>query len=113
MIAGDAFLLHQALGNLIDNSIDFSPASSTIKVFAEVQEEQARIMIEDQGPGIPDYAMDKIFTKFFSLKRPDSGRKSTGLGLNFVMEVAALHNGTITLENLGSSGTRATLTLPV
>ena len=70
-------------------------------------------MIEDHGPGIPDYARDKVFDKFFSLQRPDSGKKSTGLGLNFVREVAILHNGTVTLENRPDQGARATLTLPV
>jgi two-component system sensor histidine kinase CreC len=71
------------------------------------------LIIEDCGAGIPEYALEKIFEKFFSLQRPDSGKKSTGLGLNFVREVAILHNGTITLENREDQGVQATLTLPV
>jgi two-component system sensor histidine kinase CreC len=51
--------------------------------------------------------------RFFSLHRPDSGKKSTGLGLNFVKEVATLHNGEIKLEKLPDRGVRAVLTLPV
>jgi two-component system sensor histidine kinase CreC len=70
-------------------------------------------MIEDRGPGIPDYARDKVFDKFFSLQRPDSGKKSTGLGLNFVREVTILHNGTVALENRPEKGALATLSLPV
>lgn len=54
-------------------------------------------------------ARDKIFDKFFSLQRPGTGKKSTGLGLNFVREVAALHHGEITLENREPGGTRAKL----
>jgi two-component system sensor histidine kinase CreC len=72
-----------------------------------------RLSIADSGPGIPDYAKDKIFEKFFSLQRPDTGKKSTGLGLNFVKEVAELHFGSISLENLQQGGVKATLTLPV
>ena len=72
-----------------------------------------QFIVDDHGSGIPDYAIDKIFDKFFSLQRPDSGKKSTGLGLNFVKEVVILHKGDITLENRPEKGVRATLTLPL
>jgi two-component system sensor histidine kinase CreC len=55
----------------------------------------------------------KVFDKFFSLQRPDSGEKSTGLGLNFVKEVATLHGGDIVLENREPQGVQAHLTLPI
>ena len=51
--------------------------------------------------------MLKIFNKFFSLNRPDSDKKSTGLGLNFVQEVAELHRGKVYLENQPEGGVRA------
>jgi two-component system, OmpR family, sensor histidine kinase CreC len=70
------------------------------------------LAIDDDGPGIPDFAKEKVFDKFFSLERPDTGRKSTGLGLNFVREVAHLHGGEIRLENREAQGLRATLQLP-
>jgi two-component system sensor histidine kinase CreC len=54
-----------------------------------------------------------VFDKFFSLQRPDTGRKSTGLGLNLVREVAVLHKGEIRLANLPEIGLRAILSLPV
>jgi two-component system sensor histidine kinase CreC len=53
-----------------------------------------------------------VFEKFFSLERPDTGRKSTGLGLNFVSEVASLHGGSVEVSNLPEGGLRARLTLP-
>ena len=71
------------------------------------------VIVEDCGPGIPDYAKERVFDKFFSLQRLDTGRKSTGLGLNLVKEVAVLHKGKIRLENLPEIGLRATLSLPV
>jgi two-component system sensor histidine kinase CreC len=113
MVHGDSFLLHQALANLIQNAIDFSPADSQIKLFGQVADRMLNIIVEDSGTGIPDFAMTKVFDKFFSLQRPDSGGKSTGLGLNFVKEVAILHNGDIKLENRPRKGLRATLTLPL
>jgi two-component system sensor histidine kinase CreC len=113
MIQGDSFLLHQALANLIQNAIDFSPVNSQIKLLVQAQDRKLNIIVEDNGSGIPDFAITKIFDKFFSLQRPDSGEKSTGLGLNFVKEVAILHNGDITLENRPQKGVCATLTLPL
>ena len=69
--------------------------------------------VRDQGPGIPDYAEDKVFEKFYSLARPHSRKKSTGLGLAFVKEIAALHHGRVTLTNAGDGGAVATLSLPL
>ena len=63
-------------------------------VGAEVAGDRVHLSVTDNGPGIPDFALDRIFDRFYSLARPDTGRKSTGLGLNFVREVARSHNGT-------------------
>ncbi|MCK5784425.1 MAG: hypothetical protein KAH06_08255, partial [Desulfobacterales bacterium] len=112
-VKGDSFLLNQAVSNLVQNAIDFSPALSSIAIACQSDGKIIRLAISDTGPGIPDYAKDKIFDKFFSLQRPDTGKKSTGLGLNFVKEVAELHFGSIKLENQKKGGVKATLTLPV
>ncbi len=113
VVRGDSFLLHQAVSNLIQNAIDFSSASSSIRLSARVEGSLLTFDIEDHGDGIPEFAIQKIFDKFFSLQRPDSGEKSTGLGLNFVKEVAHLHGGDIVLENRDTRGVRASLTLPI
>jgi two-component system sensor histidine kinase CreC len=113
-VRGDPFLLHQAVSNLLQNAIDFSPPGGRIDLKAADDGGGALIFtVDDQGPGIPDYAREKIFQKFFSLQRPDTGQKSTGLGLNFVREVASLHSGSIRLENLPAAGLRASLSLPI
>jgi two-component system sensor histidine kinase CreC len=112
LVKGDRFLLHQALSNLVQNAIDFSPPGSQIKLIGRVEISKFYITVEDSGSGIPDYATAKIFDKFFSLRRPDNGKKSTGLGLNFVKEVAILHNGEIKLENRTQRGVQATLMIP-
>ena len=72
-----------------------------------------RFTIEDQGPGVPDYALPRVFERFYSLPRPGTARKSTGLGLALVREIAHLHYGEATLENRPEGGARAVLTLPV
>jgi two-component system sensor histidine kinase CreC len=71
-----------------------------------------RVSIEDAGPGIPDYARERVFERFYSLTRPDTGQKSTGLGLNLVREIATLHHGEIRLDNREQGGLRAVLLLP-
>jgi two-component system sensor histidine kinase CreC len=113
LIEGDAFLLYQAISNLFQNAIDFSPAGSRIELLGQREGERFRFSVRDYGQGIPDYAKARVFEKFFSLQRPDTGRKSTGLGLNFVREVATLHQGEVTLENCLEGGVSATLTLPL
>ena len=113
VVRGDSFLLNQAIANLIQNAIDFSDELSPIDISCRSDGKIIRLSITDTGPGIPDYARGKIFDKFFSLQRPDTGKKSTGLGLNFVREVAELHFGSVTIENRGTGGVIATLTLPV
>ena len=112
MVMGDGFLLHRALSNLIQNAIDFSPAGSLITLRARIEVSRLIFSVEDRGAGIPGFASQKVFDKFFSLQRPDSGEKSTGLGLNFVKEVATLHGGDVVLENRDAKGVRASLTLP-
>ena len=64
----------------------------------------------DNGCGIPDYALERIFERFYSLPRED-GHKSSGLGLAFVREVARLHHGDINLHNRPEGGVVATLRL--
>lgn len=112
VVVGDPFLLKQAVSNLLNNAVDFSSRGDAIIIRSEIDQRQLTLMIEDNGPGIPDFAREKIFDKFFSLRRPDSGKKSTGLGLTFVREVAGLHQGSVVLENLPESGVRASLSLP-
>jgi two-component system sensor histidine kinase CreC len=112
-VRGDHFLLHQALSNLLQNAVDFSLQGSEIDIETDHNGKYLYFSVSDSGPGVPDYAREKVFDKFFSLQRPDGGRKSTGLGLNFVREVALLHAGDIRLENRATAGTRAVLSLPV
>lgn len=111
MVSGDSFLLHRAISNLVQNAVDFSETHGQIELAVKTDGQGLDLVVEDKGPGIPEYALDKVFDKFFSLQRPDTGRKSTGLGLNFVTEVAMLHNGDVQLENRTSGGARAVLRL--
>ncbi|TWO70615.1 two-component system sensor histidine kinase CreC [Caenimonas sedimenti] len=111
-VEGDTFLLRRAVGNLLDNAIDFAPEGSEVRVHLDATDASANIRIEDDGPGIPGYAQSHLFEKFYSLPRPRTGRKSTGLGLSFVRQIATLHRGKAALENGKEGGAVATLSLP-
>jgi two-component system sensor histidine kinase CreC len=110
---GDAFLLGQAINNLLDNAIDFSPGAGEIHLCLERDSGQAVLKVRDQGEGVPDYALGQIFTRFYSLPRPGTGRKGTGLGLPFVREVARLHGGDAGLRNHPEGGAQAILEIPL
>lgn len=112
-ITGDSVLLEQAIANLLDNAIEFSPSGSSITIRANVDDDNYHIRIDDNGPGIPEYAKEKIFERFYSLPRPDSQQRSTGLGLSFVNEVMKLHKGKTKLENRSEQGTSASISWPV
>lgn len=109
---GEPFLLRQALANLLDNAIDFSPEGGTINISLSTESGRHRLSVRDHGAGIPDYAMPRVFERFYSLARSGTQRKSTGLGLPFVREVALLHGGDIELTNHPDGGVEATLVLP-
>ncbi|EKN3559972.1 TPA: two-component system sensor histidine kinase CreC [Yersinia enterocolitica] len=111
-LTGDGLLLSQALTNLIDNALDFTPSGGEVTVRGTRQAGEYLITVEDTGSGIPDYAQEKIFDRFYSLARANSP-KSTGLGLNFVREVAAIHQGNVSLENRQPHGVCAHLILPL
>jgi two-component system sensor histidine kinase CreC len=112
-VMGETFLLRQALANLLDNAIDFSPDGSRITLSLTTAAGKHTLSVCDQGAGIPDYALPRVFERFYSLARPGTQRKSSGLGLPFVKEVAALHGGEVRLSNLPDGGVEARLSLPV
>jgi len=112
-LVGERFLLRQAIDNLLQNALDFSPDGGCVRLAAQIDQGWICLWVEDQGPGVPEYALPRVFERFYSLARPSTGRKSTGLGLSFVREVALLHGGTITLTNRPEGGARAELRLPV
>ncbi|VVO38592.1 Sensor protein CreC [Pseudomonas fluorescens] len=110
-LIGEPFLLRQALGNLLDNALDFTPVQGVLRFTAERIGEQVEFKLFNQAEPIPDYALPRLSERFYSLPRPDSGRKSTGLGLNFVEEVVKLHGGSLTVGNV-VGGVQVSLRLP-
>ncbi|MEO7115809.1 MAG: two-component system sensor histidine kinase CreC [Caldimonas sp.] len=112
VVSGDGFLLHRALANLVDNALDFSPRGGRVTIEVIGHARSCDLVVRDAGPGIPEFAEGKVFEKFYSLARPSTAKKSTGLGLSFVKEIVDLHRGRATLKNQAGGGAVATLSLP-
>jgi two-component system sensor histidine kinase CreC len=108
---GEAFLLRQALANLLDNALGFTPPGGLIRFSGEARDGQIELLLFNQAEPIPDYALARLCERFYSLPRPGSGRKSTGLGLNFVAEVMQLHGGALQIANT-AGGVQVRLVLP-
>jgi signal transduction histidine kinase len=106
---GDRDLLQQAIANLLDNAIKFSPAGGRIALSADAADRQVRISVTDQGPGIPEADRVRATERFF---RGEQARHTpgSGLGLALVQAVATLHEGALLLED-AQPGLRATIML--
>ena len=98
-VMGEAFWLEQAISNVLDNAIEFTPQGNSITVNLSQHQQQVTLIIKNQGQAIPDYALPRVFERYYSLPRPDSQHKSTGLGLTLVQEVMALHQGQVSIHN--------------
>ena len=112
VVEGDPFLLRQAIANLVENAVSFSPAAGKVEVDVSRDAGRCFVRVVDSGPGVPDYALPHVFERFYSLPRPDGGSRSSGLGLPFVAQVAALHGGGVALRGREGGGTVAELSLP-
>src|SRR4051794_29647388 len=107
---GDRELIQQAVANLLDNAIKFSPAGGSIRLAGERAPEGLRITVTDQGPGIPQEDVARATERFY---RGETARNTPGfgLGLTLVRAVAQLHGGSLQLEN-ANPGLRAILFVP-
>jgi two-component system phosphate regulon sensor histidine kinase PhoR len=98
-------LIVQALINLLDNGIKYSPRNSKLSLEASADSEELRFTVTDQGPGIPPEHLDRIFERFYRVDRSRSHDPGgTGLGLAIVRHIALLHRGTAEAESHAGEG---------
>jgi signal transduction histidine kinase len=98
LVAGDRDLLFQALANLLDNAIKYSPAHSEIRCSLLPDNGGFRLTLSDKGPGIPAEQRDKVFQRFFRLEQSRT-TPGNGLGMSLVQAVMQLHRLTIELQD--------------
>jgi signal transduction histidine kinase len=113
-VLADRIALVSMITNLIENAIKYSPKESNITISLQaVEAQKARIIIADEGVGIPDHEKAKIFTKFYRIGNEDTRKtKGTGLGLYIVKQLVDLHGGTIQIADNQPRGTIFIIELP-
>ncbi|MBT9171881.1 MAG: Alkaline phosphatase synthesis sensor protein PhoR [Syntrophomonadaceae bacterium] len=113
-VTGDRGLLRQALFNLLDNSLKYTPAYGEITLGAVREEHSIRIYVADNGIGIPLAAQARIFERFYRVDRARSrSLGGTGLGLAIVKHIVEAHHGRLKLESKEGQGTTVSLYIPV
>lgn len=111
-VRADDELIQVAVCNLIRNAIRYSRPGGTVGIVVGVQQDQAVIEVQDQGPGIPETDLETIFKKFHRGPVPPGGKPGAGLGLTIARSVVELHEGALTAKNAPSGGACFVLTLP-
>ncbi|MEL6323503.1 MAG: stimulus-sensing domain-containing protein [Pseudomonadota bacterium] len=117
LVRGRDGALGQVFRNLIDNAQSFSPAGGTVRVSlvqaADGAQTIAQVMIDDDGPGVPEDKLDKIFERFYT-DRPDGAAfgNNSGLGLSIVRQIITTHRGKVRAENRPTGGARFVVELP-
>jgi signal transduction histidine kinase len=107
---GDRDLLFQALSNLVDNAIKYTPPQGSIRLALEQVDGNRRLVIADSGPGIPEPAREKVLQRFFRLEQSRT-TPGNGLGMSLVAAVARLHRLPLRLED-DRPGLRVVIGLP-
>ncbi|MEM1148293.1 MAG: HAMP domain-containing sensor histidine kinase [Pseudomonadota bacterium] len=111
-LAGDEALLAQAVSNLLDNAVKYTPEGKSISFTAKRADKQIEVTIADTGPGIPDADLDRVKERFIRLDEART-QPGSGLGLALVEAVAELHAGALVLTGgCDGVGLSATLSLP-
>ena len=113
-VAADKSLITQAVKNLVNNAIKYSPERTTVTVSTALEAEAVRVCVEDRGFGIPAEAKERVWDKFYRVVREgqEKDEESTGLGLSFVREVVEQHGGRVDLDSEEGRGSRFSFTLP-
>ena len=95
---GDRDLLFQAMANLLDNAIKYTPPKGSIRITLEKEDNRGRITVADNGPGIPEDKRQAVWQRFYRLEKSRTSPGS-GLGLSLVAAVARIHGITLQLED--------------
>jgi len=112
-VRGDFGLLFRAVSNVLLNAVNYSPKSSVIKVILEKDEVALRLKVIDQGPGIPEDKMQKLFKRFSRVEGEHQDQSGSGLGLYFVGITIRKHRGTVSAGNINMQGAEFIITLPL
>ncbi|RMH62297.1 MAG: HAMP domain-containing protein [Calditrichaeota bacterium] len=107
-------LVEEALVNLVDNAIKYSPENSRVTIFAIKKNKKVLIGVQDQGQGIPEAHLNRIFERFYRVDKARSRKMGgTGLGLAIVKHIAQVHGGSVSVESQTGQGSLFKIYLPL
>jgi two-component system, OmpR family, sensor histidine kinase TctE len=109
-VSGIPWMLREALANLIDNALCYTPRGGTVTVSSSRHNGECALTVEDNGPGIPAVERDRVFERFYRVQGVTGD--GCGLGLAIVKEIAGLHDAEIRLEEPPGGGLRFSLVFP-
>ncbi len=110
----DEGLIFQAIFNLVDNAVKYSGKNGNVEVFARVKKDIIEIEVRDNGPGISNQHLDRIFERFYRVDKARSRESgSTGLGLSIVKNIAEAHGGDVRVESSPGKGSSFFMSIPV
>jgi len=103
-VMGHDSRLSQVIVNLLDNAISFSPPGGRVAVLVRRMGHEIQISVEDEGPGIPDENLERIFERFYTDRPQENFGQNSGLGLNISRQIAVAHGGRLWAENRPPKG---------
>ncbi len=113
-INADRDLIHQAIYNLVDNAIKFTPENGNISFFLSKENKDLSFTVKNSGDGIPQKDLPRIFERFYKVdKSRSSAKNSTGLGLYIVKTIVTSHSGTISVASKENEYTAFKITIPI
>jgi signal transduction histidine kinase len=113
VVNGDRLRLEQALQNLLQNAIKYSPGGGQITVCVEHQDGHVALIVRDQGMGIPAAAQAQLFHRFYRAENATAAKiKGMGVGLYVVNEIVTLHGGTVEVSSMEGAGAAFTMRFP-
>ena len=110
-VQADPHFLGQVFRNMLENAVRYAPEGSTVRITAERAEETATFCVADEGPGIPESDLERIFERFYRVEKHRSHPASTGLGLSICKHIVERHGGRIWA--MAGPGGRILFTIPV
>jgi signal transduction histidine kinase len=111
LVLADEDRIQQALGNLLNNAIKFTPAGGRVRVVVQREGDEIRFAVMDTGPGIPADHLPRVFDRFWQARSAD--RRGAGLGLAIAKGIVDAHGGHIRAESVPGEGSTFSFTLPV
>jgi nitrogen fixation/metabolism regulation signal transduction histidine kinase len=112
-VLGDEVMLRQVVGNLVRNAVDACEGAGVvpdirIRGWVDVAHRSCRVSVEDNGPGVPEAARERIFQPFFTTRS-----QGTGLGLAIVQKIVVLHNGRVAVHDARGGGASIQISIPI